>query len=109
MNTKHTSGPWIAKRAGFKYTIGTADTTGRTKNGHDYTVCVIDDNSSQAEANARLIAAAPDMLNALIEAKKLLESVRHRMPKSIRNSETFHFENILANVIYKSIQKATQP
>lgn len=107
-NTQHTPGKWNYKRQGFNITIGNED-TGATKHGHDYTVAVIHDNSFQAEANARLIASAPEMLDALIEAKKLIAQVRQYMPKSIKNADRFHFENVSANVIEKAILKATKP
>ena len=106
MKTNHTSAPWAHDDVDHEIYSEQTD--------HGAAICTVNTTSShitkgEAEANARLIAAAPTMLSALIEAKKLLESVRHRMPKSIRNSETFHFENILANVVNKAIQKATQP
>ena len=49
---------------GFRFTIGNAKTS-NTTTPHDYMVAEIPDNSFQAEANARLIAAAPDLLAAL--------------------------------------------
>ena len=61
---KHTKGEWNYKIQGFKITIGNDD-SGATKNGHDYTVCEINDNSFQAEANAQLIVAAPELLERL--------------------------------------------
>lgn len=63
-HTPHTSGPWIATptlaRSGFDFAIQTAD--------HSLTICNTfkgvkgDDN---VQANARLIAAAPELLFAL--------------------------------------------
>ena len=50
---------------GFRFTIGNAKTS-NTTTPHDYMVAEIPDNSFQAEANARLIAAAPELLAALI-------------------------------------------
>lgn len=58
------------------------------------------------EANARLFAAAPDLLIALEKAETLLNSLRQYLPKSIQNSDRFNFENTLANVIKPAIQKA---
>ena len=72
MNThKHTPGPWKLNSLdsgtnddgtiiGPNNTVITADIFGR--------------NAEEAEANAHLIEAAPDMLNALKEAVELLES-----------------------------------
>lgn len=72
MKTTHTPGPWNYKVQGFKISIGNKD-TGATKNGHDYTTAIIEDNSSQAEANARLIAAAPELLESCIELLGFIE------------------------------------
>lgn len=102
MNTTYTPGPWTYKDDFELVVVPKNDPQAEA-------ICEITGNPSEQFANARLIAEAPTILSALIEAKKLLESVRHRMPKSIRNSETFHFENILANVVNKAILKATQP
>ncbi len=64
-------------------------------------------NFEATEANAKLICAAPELLQALIETQKLIEVIRQYMPKSIKNTNKFHFENIAANVINKAILKAT--
>ena len=67
-HTNPTPGNWNYKKQGFKITIGNED-LGATKNGHDYTVAIIDDNSIQAEANAKLIAAAPEMFEMIRNLK----------------------------------------
>jgi hypothetical protein len=64
--TNHISGPWIFNRKGFKIAIGTEQTGTPTTTGFDYLVCEIDDNSFQAESNAKLIASAPELLETLI-------------------------------------------
>ena len=64
--TKHTPGSWHYKKDGFKISIGNKSTR-HDYLEHDYTVAVINDNSFQSEANARLIAAAPDLLEACRE------------------------------------------
>lgn len=53
--TKHTPGPWQANKWAPGYSISAPDS--------QYTVCNLSD-CNNAEANARLIAAAPDMLEA---------------------------------------------
>ena len=69
-NVKHTKGPWIVRRAGFPtdgaFDFGIAGAI----DGRSYCIAeafgrVGDDVRPDAEANARLIAAAPDMLEAL--------------------------------------------
>ena len=68
--SKHTPGPWHYKIDGFRITIGNASTR-HDYLEHDRTVAVIEDNSLHAQADARLIAAAPDLLEA---AKQSLHS-----------------------------------
>ena len=115
MENKHTAGKWKTTEVhnGY-YSIGTGaveyiDTKGQLKQGYrpiafvGGNYCPVD----EAEANAKLIAAAPELLEALIETQKLIENVRQYLPKSIKNSDKFHFENIVANVINKAINQAT--
>jgi len=49
------------------------------------------------------------LLEALIQAQKLIEIARPYMPKTIRNADKFDFENIAANEINKAIAIATAP
>lgn len=73
MNTKHTPGPWHVGR----YTPNATEMTILTKNGSPVTPAWGPQfyvNSEQAKANACLIAAAPDLLEALKEALDQLES-----------------------------------
>ena len=62
MNAKHTPGPWTLEDRGYKFVV--------SKPGEGYItrdVCRMDASTMSAfdqEANARLIAAAPDLLEA---------------------------------------------
>jgi len=64
MTTKHTPGPWTLDDRGYKYIVH--------KPGDGYItrdICRMDSSTMAAfaqEANARLIAAAPDLLNAVL-------------------------------------------
>jgi hypothetical protein len=70
MNTKHTPGPWSfepAFKIGEHWAAGAAHgvTANDNKDKWRGYVTNVLANSPNAEANARLIAAAPDMLDAL--------------------------------------------
>jgi hypothetical protein len=82
--TKHTPGPWIWKTDGFCITIGN-ESTRHEYLAHDYCVAVIHDNSLQAKANARAIAAVPDLLAALRDSLKLLMNMDEDAPYSNNN------------------------
>lgn len=56
--TKHTQGPWVAH-------IGNHDTYISMPDGAEIYTGTEDQNLETIEANARLIAAAPDLLEAL--------------------------------------------
>ena len=65
MKTKHTKGEWgirFKRRIGYNasHTIIYADKEGIAEN-----ICEFDGQNKQIEANAKLIAAAPEMLDAL--------------------------------------------
>lgn len=71
MNTKHTPGPWSysTSHSGWSYTINIhqADDAEYTPEWSDVAFCTCDGERKQIqEANARLIAAAPELLDALI-------------------------------------------
>lgn len=84
---KHTKGPW-------RYEDGTK--TIRSVPGNHW-IASLDswDGAIDNEANARLIAAAPEMLEALREAKQILERAKQYFPKYV-----------LANSIDPAITKA---
>lgn len=56
--SKHTPGPWVAEPGGGKGSWVKGSTG-------EWAALACGDTSESAEANARLIAAAPDMLKAL--------------------------------------------
>jgi len=84
-NTKHTPGPWEVKKeltglgnVEFLITDGLDD----TPDGADTIAHVI--FSNEAQANARLIAAAPDLLEACIGALHALEQHGENFHPSIQ-------------------------
>lgn len=87
--TKHTPGPWEAAKKGYPTTRIEAST--------GQIICDVNSIhfSGTGEANAKLIAAAPELLEALIEAKKELEY------HNWQNTKTY-------NEIISAIKKATE-
>lgn len=69
MSTKYTKGPWKLTRVGNDYIVKSSETT--------RIVCSVQDAYSDAfetfQANARLIAAAPEMLEALNKIVSMMQ------------------------------------
>lgn len=89
MNTQHTPGPWHVN------TLETVPHTIHALRGHVADVSrgtMNEVGADEIEANARLIAAAPDLLAAAIEAADTLEG-----------------EGIHAHALRAAIAKATRP
>ncbi len=85
MNMKHTPGPWIGAGPSFgdplpRY-INEIVTVEEDEHGGVETICRLPFNHLDAEneANARLIAAAPDMLDALIVAREFISTDRNAL------------------------------
>ena len=88
MEAKHTKGNWIAKD-GQIYVEETGETLAL--------ITYFDKDNEEKKANARLIAAAPDMLEAL---KKLLVS----MPVPGRNRKQAEAELMAIEAIKKATE-----
>lgn len=71
MSTKHTRGPWSFIASPNRWSVLQVGSSGRWVIAGG-TAWAIPGLQSEAEANARLIAAAPDLLEALREARVLL-------------------------------------
>lgn len=99
METKHTKGEWIMENPDNRkanFVIYATEKPIGIANVYE---------GDEAQANAKLIAAAPEMLKAIIKAKEMMETVRKYMPKSIKNSDRYEFENAnaaIGNAIYKA-------
>ena len=96
---KHTPGPWKIRR--ITGTIMGVETTDKTFKGGSYTVGICEaywldakeyrKNKDQIKANMTLIAAAPDMLNALLECEVLLDdypTIKQMVKKVIKQATT---------------------
>ena len=68
---KHTPGPWTATQA-FFFGHDSLQITGTNGDTSPF-LCRLTDDTPDYEANARLIAAAPDLLNLMTAATRLDE------------------------------------
>lgn len=97
MNTQHTPGPW-------NYS-GPCEITGRYSIFHNGPLAYCADTTAKpgdGEANARLIAAAPDLLDVLQEAVKVLDYAAFALDAP----EASHFRATIADA-RAAIAKAT--
>jgi hypothetical protein len=75
MELKHTPGPWSLKDWTAHDQHGAIEACGTQvvdANGHLVSAATVEDPSEGEEANARLIAAAPELLEALKEARRAI-------------------------------------
>ena len=63
---KHTPGPWEVKKGGNDINIIIMPEKANIGNGHKYATCGGMGDTEEREANVRLIASAPEMLECLI-------------------------------------------
>lgn len=111
MESKHTPGPWgmdtVKTQVGCCYKIGVFP----SKVGHDNFACVyadgcrVDEDSgiaAELKANARLIASAPELLEALEIAKNGLMWFREQYPDEVNECDHEAMQQIEA-----AIAKAT--
>ena len=91
---KHTPGKWMAKlrdtQRGYSRYVVMGGEDGQTEVA--VTVC------TPQGVNARLIAAAPDLLAACEEAAQIIKTARQYFPKSMHNADAFALENTCATV-----------
>ena len=87
---KHTQGEWSIYKNGLHNGFSI-----NVKNTIEDDVCKINNSRPDAEANAKLISAAPDLLKALQSIKRWYEAGE--------TEKTF-----VKNKMYKAIEKATK-
>lgn len=103
-NDQFTPGPWSVERPyGEPGVYISGPNTGLIAK-----IWPADPGYADDAANARMIAAAPEMLSALRLAAELIETARKHFPKSIKHADTFTLENVNAT-IGKAINRATNP
>jgi hypothetical protein len=95
METTHTPGPWTYKDDFELVVVPKNDPQAEA-------ICEITGNPSEQFANARLIAAAPDLLKAL---QKIVQEGYNRFEKG----DLDNFTGAVIETAEQAIQKATQP
>lgn len=78
---KHTPGPWSIEPQWSERNDGSVAVVNRSHSGDDWDVCQV----HSSEANARLIAASPELLSALIamEAKAGKQNWNDQYPEQL--------------------------
>jgi len=99
VKAKHTPGPWNVK---MQYVVKNNMVVSIMANHHNPVNFVSKVGSLEDMANARLIAAAPDLLQALQSAKRLLELVEKHGAEYLESQ----FGEETAQEIEDAIQKA---
>ena len=61
----------------------------------------------EARQAARMMLAAPGMLQALKDALEIFQTAKRYFPKAVTNADRFHLINIEANSVRNAIAKAT--
>jgi len=96
METKHTKGNWVYQKYSTDYGVYS-----ETGNGRDIALVREYGSDEEAEANAKLIAAAPEMLEALIEINKMIAD-------SVTCNGVKLNTGIIAKISMSAIRKATE-
>lgn len=102
METKHTKGPWIVANSGGSVKLGGMR--------HPKTICTLETSplsiSPEVEANAKLIAAAPDMLIALQKAVEVIERMSDEYSAIANRHASYTVGE--SRIIEGAIKKATE-
>ena len=95
----HTPGPWLIQQGGDEWVDGIVTLHGHNEDGTPmyWTVASYNRRRDEAEANARLITAAPEMLEAL-------EQIAHRAHK---HAVCTQVQYSLGDIARAAIAKAT--
>jgi hypothetical protein len=100
METKFTKGNWIfSKYSPIDYGVHS-----ESGNGND--IALVRGDSEEAEANAKLITSAPELLNALILANNIIERMSDEY-SAIANKHA-NFTMGESRIIENAIRKATE-
>lgn len=104
----HTAGPWFTKREGSSTVYVEAQIGGGWL--QEIAACGPNANGSgEQDANARLIAAAPELLDALQKALETITDERIGKWSYMEGSQIYDDFNEAADQIRAAISKAVQP
>ena len=95
----HTPGPWHTDESKSFYVFGPGSLAEQAGVENGPFVC-----NASTKANARLIAAAPEMFEACKAALDLISVCRQYFPKSVKNPDRFQLENTCAT-LFKALSK----
>ena len=99
METKYTNGKWIIPRFAKRHVQI------EVPYGDNRTICICDENDfihpEEAEANAKLIASAPELIEALIKIKESMQESAKFNGESEADKERM-------SIVKKAIKKATE-
>lgn len=101
MNTKHTPGPWRTLSHDTLHNVRHIDAG--PKGYERITVAILD--GKQSEANARLIASAPELLEAFQELVAINEEHNHHLDKIMGKPP--EWKDAYLNKARSAISKAT--
>lgn len=113
MEAKHTPGPWnfgefeLYPGAGLRFNISQAEGAAHTPHYSDVAQTITGEDLSIQEANARLIAAAPEMLEALRLALNALEEIGNEMTVGERYTNAGQYLLDSLGPVREAITKAT--
>jgi hypothetical protein len=108
--SKHTRGPWIAYETQIVKARVEIEQSHGTMKTNEYPIAAVNANLPEQEAlaNARLIAAAPELLEACQDALETLVQMLSADPDYAENNERLGMPDPLEDKLERAIAKATE-
>lgn len=94
----HTPGPWQYVKGGAFNRERWGAIVHEDEDGGEHIAEICAADGVTDEADAALIAAAPDLLAALESAAKLVQTARQYFPKSVKHADRFALELTCADI-----------
>lgn len=108
MMSKHTPGPFEAVEGSSFWTIETADGQRLANTLDSEMIFIGSDEFNHSEANAKLFAAAPDLLDALLMAEEILARLEPIVDRGEDDSISVEAELIFARAAIAKAQGEQQ-